>query len=241
MVMGFILTILTGLFFLIGILSFKKIKDKEKTSLFTIALAFVVMFGLVMFHLLPEIIETKKIILIIPCLVGFFLLVFLDKLIPHHHHEHNDDDCDKVDHNLHLNHIGMITIVALAIHNLIEGITLYNITLNSISSGVLMMLSISLHNIPLGFQIGSLLRNEKNSNLLIFILCFSSFLGALVMLLFGTLNEYIIEVLLSLTLGMLIYILFFELFNEIKKSLRKKEVLYGIIIGVIILIVTLII
>lgn len=238
MLIGSILTILTGLFFLIGIVSFKKIKNREKTSLFTISLAFVVMLGLIIFHLIPEIIETKNIFLIIPFIIGFELLIILDKLIPHHHHEHTEKSCDKLDHELHLNHIGIVTIMALAIHNLIEGITLYNVTLNSISSGILMMLGISLHNIPLGFQIGNTLKTKNNSNLLIFILCSSSFIGALIMMLFGSLNTTIIHILLSLTLGMLIYILIFELFNEIKSSFKKKEVIYGIILGVIILIVT---
>lgn len=241
MIIGIILTLISGLFFLVGILSLKDKKDKDKTVNFTIALAFVVMIGLLVFDLLPELIETKNFLLAIPALVGFILLIILDKLIPHHHHEHTEKHCDKHDHELHLNHIGIVTIMALAIHNMIEGLTLYNITLSSVESGILMMLSISLHNIPLGFQIGNSLKTKKYSNLLIFILCISSFIGATILILFGSLNEIIINILLALTFGMLLYLLIFELFGEIKNSLNKKETIYGIIIGIMILLITMII
>ena len=238
MLLGLIFTTLTGLFFLIGILALRKAKNKESLSLFTISLAFVVMLGLLLFDLLPEIIETHKIYLIIPVCLGFFILIFLDKLIPHHHHEHTEKHCDKNDHDLHLNHIGIITILALAIHNMLEGLTLYSITLNSIKFGLLMMVSISFHNIPLGFQIGNSLENKKYSKLLILFLCLSSLVGSLIIIIFGNLNKAVIDILLSLTFGMLLYILIFELFNEIKSSFRKKMTLYGIMIGIVILLFT---
>lgn len=239
MYMGLLFTILSGLFFLIGIVILKNDKNREKTSLFTIALAFIVMTGLIIFDLLPELIETKNLLLLIPLILGFSILIILDKLIPHHHHEHSEGHCeDKKEHDLHLNHIGIVTIIALAIHNMIEGLTLYSVTLNSVKSGLLMMISISLHNIPLGFQIGNSLKNKKYSNLLVSFLCLSSLLGALIIIVFGDLNETIISILLALTFGMLLYILIFELLREIKSSFKKREVIYGIILGVIILIVT---
>ena len=238
MYIGIILTIITGLFFLIGIYALRSIKNRESTSLFTISLAFIVMAGLLVFDLLPELLEANNIYLLIPVFLGFLTLIILDKLIPHHHHEHSEKHCDKHDHDLHLNHIGIVTILALAIHNMIEGLTLYSVTLNSVKSGLLMMIGISLHNIPLGFQIGNSLKNKKYSKLLVFLLCISSFLGALIIILFGSLNEMIISILLALTFGMLLYILIFELFNEIKSALKKREALYGIILGIVILFIT---
>lgn len=238
MYIGLLFNLLTGLFFLIGIFCLNNSKNKEKTSNFTIALAFVVMLGLLLFDLLPEIIEANNLLLIIPIIIGLIILIIIDKFIPHHHHEHTDNHCNKEEHNLHLNHIGTVTIIALAIHNMIEGLSLYSVTLTSIKSGILMMLSISLHNIPLGFQIGNSIQNKKYSKLLITFLCISSFLGALTIILFKNLNENIISILLSLTFGMLIYILIFELLNEMKTSLKKKETIYGIIVGVVILFIT---
>lgn len=238
MFLGIILTIMSGLFFLIGIFALRNSKSKEKLSIFTIALAFVVMLGLLIGDLLPEIIETGNILMFIPIIFGFLILIFLDKLIPHHHHEHSDTHCDHKDHEMHLNHIGIITILALAVHNMIEGLTLYTVTLNGFREGILMMISISLHNIPLGFQIGNAIENKKNSTWWIILLCSSSFIGALIILAFGNLNELLISILLSLTFGMLIYILIFELFNELKNNIKKKETIYGIILGIVILLIT---
>lgn len=237
MYLGIILTLLVGLFFLIGIVILRNSKKKQELSIFTISMAFVVMLGLLFIHIMPEIIEYKNIWLLIPCIIGFIILIILDKLIPHHHHEHSDTHCDKLDHEEHLNHIGIITIIALAIHNIIEGISLYSLTLNDTKAGLLMALSIGLHNIPLGFQIGNSI-NQKNNKLLIALLCLSSMVGAIIMIIFGGLNESIISVLLSLTFGMLVYIIIFELFNEFRKNINKKETTYGIIVGFIIIILT---
>ncbi len=235
------MTLLTGLFFLIGIINLNKFKNKENISLFTMALAFVIMLGLIIFDLLPEIIKFNKLYLIIPSIVGFSLFIILDKFIPHHNHDHHEINDNKVDHMLHLKHIGIITIIALIIHNFLEGLTLYSVTLNSISSGILMMISISLHNIPLGFQIGNSLNLKNNNLFLIILLVLSSFLGAIVVIIFGNLNTVMESILLALTFGMLLYILIFELFSELKTSFKKKGTIYGIIVGVIILFITLLI
>lgn len=238
MFLGLFYTVLTGLFFLVGIIVLKYTKNKESMSLFITSLAFIVMFSLLFIDLLPEIIEANNIYLILPIIIGFIILIILAKLVPHHHHKHHEENDDEVDHNLHLNHIGIVTIIALGIHNLLEGLTLYNLTLNSYTGGLLMMISISLHNIPLGFQIGNSLRTYKNSHILILLLCLSSLFGALIIIVFGELSEAVINILLSITFGMLLYILIFELFNEIKSSFKKKEVIYGIIVGVILLVIT---
>ena len=57
---GIILTIITGLFFLIGGLISFKTKDKEKLNRFSVSLAFVIMNNLIICDLLPEIIESLE-------------------------------------------------------------------------------------------------------------------------------------------------------------------------------------
>ena len=75
-------------------------KNKEKVSLITTSLAFVVLIGLLFLDLLPELLENKDIQLLMPMIVGFSMLIVLDKLVPHHHHDHVH--CDKHDHEEHL-------------------------------------------------------------------------------------------------------------------------------------------
>lgn len=235
---GILFSILSGLFFLIGIIILNKIKSKEKFSLFTISVAFIVMLGLILLDIGPELYETHNPYLIIFILLGFFVLLIIDKLVPHHEHHDKEECLDKDEHKLHMNHISILTIIALAFHNMIEGSALYNLTLNSVSSGLLMLISIGCHNIPLGFQIGNSLNKSKKNNILITFLLLSAFLGALIMILLGSIEEIYVSIILAITMGMLVYILFFELFREIHNKLLKKEVIYGIIIGIIILLIT---
>ena len=237
MYFGLLFTLFTGLFFLIGIIILNKLKNKVRIGRFTIALAFVVVAYLLVFDIFPELFETHNYMLIIPIIIGFSLLIILDKFIPHHSHNHHDGDETKKDHLEHLNHISVITIISLAVHNMIEGLTLYSVTLNSVKAGLLMMLGISLHNIPLGFQIGNSLNVKRKNYLLIFLLCISSVLGALIFILFGTINEYVINVCLALTFGMLLYILIFELLGEVKNNIKYDETIYGISVGIFILLI----
>ena len=54
---GLILTLIAGLFFLIGGLISLKIKNKEKLHIFSIALAFIIIINLLVMDLIPEILE----------------------------------------------------------------------------------------------------------------------------------------------------------------------------------------
>ena len=236
MYVALLLTLLVGIFFLVGIFILNKSKNKDKLSIYTIALAFVVLLGLVFNHLLPELIETKNISLIVPFFLGLILLIIIDKFIPYHTHKH-DESCNKLEHQLHLSHIGTLTIIALAIHNFVEGMALYNVTIDSIKSGLLMMAGISLHNIPLGFQIGNGINNKKDK-LLVALLVLSSFVGGLLLVFVGDINVLLKNILLSFTAGMLIYILFFELLKETWNYAYEKETLYGIITGIIVIFIT---
>jgi zinc transporter, ZIP family len=234
-------TLLSGLFFLIGIVILDNIKNKERFSLFTISIAFIVMIGLILFDILPEVYSNKNIYMIFFIILGFILLLFLDKLIPHHHHQDKEKCNDLNEHNLHLNHVSTLTIIALIFHNMVEGAALYSVSINNYTSGLLMLISIGCHNIPLGFQIGNTLNKDKTNILLKFLLLISAMIGALILIIFGNINSIFESIILSITMGMLLYILIFELFRELQYNFKKKEVIYGIIIGILILIVTVLI
>lgn len=204
--------------------------------IFSSACAFVVILGLIFFDLIPEILTFSNWWAPIFIILGFFLIQSLDLFIPHHSHHHRDNDYEGQDHKKHLQHIGIITIVALTLHNFIEGLGLYNLTLSSVKSGLILCLGIGFHNLPLGIQIGTLNQDKKNVGLII-LLVTSAFLGGLITLLFGNIPNFLTEIILALTLGMIIHILIFELLGELVNNRQKKETKYGIMIGIIILII----
>ena len=227
-----LLTFLSGLFYLVGIIIYKFVKHKNELTVAAISCAAVVIIGLIVFDLAPELIEQDNAWLFVFVILGFVLLFLIDKLIPHHHHKHHDHDEATKEHKDRLEHVSTITILALSMHNLIEGMALYSISLESIRSGTLMLIGIGLHNLPFGFQIAG----TKNK-LLVFLLVISAFLGGLVVFFFGNIDEFLQGVVMALSMGMLLHILLFELFKEIRENIRQKATIYGIIIGVILLII----
>lgn len=227
-----LLTFLSGLFYLVGIIIYKFVKHKNELTVAAISCAAVVIIGLIVFDLAPELIEQDNAWLFVFVILGFVLLFLIDKLIPHHHHKHHAHDEATKEHKDRLEHVSTITILALSMHNLIEGMALYSISLESIRSGILMLIGVGLHNLPFGFQIAG----TKNK-LLVFLLVISAFLGGLVVFFFGNIDEFLQGVVLAISMGMLFHILLFELFKEIRENIRQKMAIYGIIIGVILLII----
>lgn len=227
-----LLTFLSGLFYLVGIIIYEFVKHKNELTVAAISCAAAVIIGLIVFDLAPELIEQDNAWLFVFVILGFVLLFLIDKLIPHHHHKHHDHDEATKEHKDRLEHVSTITILALSMHNLIEGMALYSISLESIRSGTLMLIGVGLHNLPFGFQIAG----TKNK-LLVFLLVISAFLGGLVVFFFGNIDEFLQGVVMALSMGMLLHILLFELFKEIRENIRQKATIYGIIIGVILLII----
>ena len=234
--MALLLTLVCGLFFWLGIILFKRSKNKIFLTNLSISCATVVMFGLMFLDLIPELVEIKNNWLILFVMIGFGFLYVLDLFVPHHDHDHHENDEHTKEHQQHIEHISFITIIALLLHNMVEGCALYTVASDSMRSGVLMCLGIGLHNLPFGFQIASY-SNKKNNGILLFLLIISGFLGGLLVTLFGSINEMVLAFILALSLGMILHILFFELIKEVFINIKKKETLYGIIVGIIILLI----
>lgn len=234
--LSLILTIICGLSFLIGIIVYKKSNHKVKINNVSIACASIVILGLIIMDLIPELIEIGKWWLIIFVILGLSILILLDLFIPHHEHEHHENDENTKDHKDHIIHIGTVTIIALLLHNLVEGMALYSVGINNIKSGILMCVGISLHNIPFGFQIASINENNKNK-ILILLLVISGFVGGLTVYLYGVISDLIIGAIIAITLGMILHIFLFELLKEVIVNKDKKETMYGIVLGVLIVII----
>ena len=249
--MALIFPILSGLFFLAGFEIVTVIKDKKKISVLAISLAFIVMIGIIFMDLLPEVMELSvkvtyykniKIIIIIgSILVGIGILKLFDIFIPHHNHHHHEKERNQEEHLGHQVHLGFVMSCSLILHNILEGISIYILTLENFTGGLLLAIAVGLHNLPLSIEIGSNLEATKNKKIAITLkiaLILSSFIGALSLVLFKIpISDIILLVLLSVSLGMILYIALFELLKEIYNYKTKKETLYGIIIGICLLLI----
>jgi len=245
---GVILTLITGLFFLLGGLISKKFKNKESLNAFSVSLAFIIIISLIFVDLIPEIIEllennklgTKIGIILLFVILGILLLKVLDIFIPDHHHEHQENEKNTEEHKSHVKHIGTLTVLSLILHNILEGFAIFGMTLNSFKLGFMICISVALHNIPLGTHIFSSLDIKKNKGL-ISALTLSSLVGGILFLTIGEVSNLILAIITCITLGMLLYIEIFELFPEMINHFKKKETKIGLVVGGVLLIISILI
>lgn len=243
-----ILTLIAGVFFLLGGLISKKFKNKEILNHFSIALAFIIMLNLIFKDLIPETLElleayktSSRIFMIISFIIlGILILKVLDFFIPDHHHEHHEEEKNIKEHISHEKHIGTLTVISLILHNVLEGFAIFGLSLNDFKLGIMICISVALHNIPLGTHIFSSLSLNKNKGL-ISILTLSSLIGGIIFLIVGEISNLLLAIITCITLGMLIYIEIFELLPEMLHSIKKKETIIGLIVGLIILSISLLI
>lgn len=241
-----LLTVLISILFLIGLVIPKFIQNKNKLILFTTGLTFNIMIFLMLFDLIPEMIELLHpmqhpnlfLLIFFFVFLGWSILKILDFFVPEHHHEHHENNDNRIEHDSHLFHIGFITAISLILHNMLEGISIYITGMNDLKLGFIMAISVGLHNLPLGIEVSIGLEARKDRKiakfLILFLLTLSSFVGAFLLFLTNQqLNSVLEGILLCITLGMIIYISFFELFPEIKMHKNQKELKEGILIGIL--------
>lgn len=243
-----LLTLLVGLFILGGVLIGNYTTHSKKFVSFSIGGAFGVIIAIMFAELLPEAYHHLELsekwrtiaMLIITIAIGFLVMNILDTFIPHHEHEskhnhkHKDDTC----HDEHLGHVGVLATVALFLHNIIEGMTLYATASASMSAGYLLCVGIGLHNIPLGIVVSNTLKDRKKSIIAAIVLIISSFVGGIVMALISPVNEFLVGILIALTIGMMIYLCFIELLGQIIHSENKKSSIVGIVIGILVIVLS---
>jgi len=249
-IMKLFITLLVGLFTVVGSLLVFLSKNNKKFIDCSICLAFGVMVALGLLELLPESYELiteninkpyNVIMLLLCVVVGFWILKTLDNFVPDHDHDHKHDK----EHKLNLFHIGIISSVALILHNIIEGITLYSTLVMSMNSGMMMSLAIGIHNIPLGMVIASTFYKKTNSKwktvLISIIISLSTFAGGFLAFICSgyVMSELLEGILLAITLGMIIYITCCELLAQIKEMKNKKFSIGIIILGIIVMLISL--
>ncbi len=246
--MGLLLTLILGIFIIFGAMIVFLFKNNEKFTLFSISLAFGVMTMLIIIDLLPEAYEVinsgnmlyNVIYILIGASIGFIFLKVLDHFIPDH-----DDGLDADNEDKNLKHIGLVSSVALVIHNIIEGMAIYLLVSSSLKAGLMACLGVGLHNIPLGMVIASTFyksnNSRKNTLMIILSISLSTFIGGLLVYLFNltSIMDILESITITLTIGMMLYIVLMELLPKIINSKDKKITISGILLGVILLVFTL--
>jgi len=246
--MGLWLTLLLGIFIILGALIVFYTDNSDKFIEFSISLATGVILMLITVDLIPEMLEIvpykgwfKYFATISGIAFGFILLLVLDKFIPDHH---DDETTDEDDHR-NLEHIGLMSTIALVIHNIVEGMAIYILATTNLKAAFITCIGIGLHNIPMGMVIASAFYQQNESKKKTFTILgtvsLSTFIGGLLILIFNLHNyiEILEAISITLTIGMLLFILIMELIPKMKKAKNKKVSNTGFITGIILLLITL--
>lgn len=134
-------------------------------------------------------------------------------------------------------HVSVAVVIALTIHNIIEGMSVYGVSSQSIMVAIMLALGIGIHNVPMGMIIYSGARNQTTIKrvAVLAIAALSTLLGGVFMLALGTGPDgRVIHFMIALTVGLLLYIVICELLPHAISVRDKKLTVIGIIVGAVI-------
>jgi len=135
--------------------------------------------------------------------------------------------------------VGIISMIAIILHNIPEGIATYLSSENNFKLGLSLTIAIALHNIPEGISIAVPLYYAKKSRgkALLYTLssALSEPLGAILAYLFLSkiINNTIMGLLMAIIAGIMIQISLYELLPTSFKYKNKKQTIIYLIIGIL--------
>lgn len=180
-------------------------------------------------------------------LVGFFggmlITALLEKIVHKfgaHYHGHDDHDHHSHDDE-HLSKLGLMSAVAIAIHNLPEGLAIFTAGLKDISVAIPITFAVILHNIPLSIAISVPIYYSTRSKLKAFLyslivgLCQP--LGAILgyLLLSNFFNDLLFGILYTVISGIMIFVSLDELLPSSQKYEDHHISVYAAIAGMIVM------
>ncbi len=172
---------------------------------------------------------------------GIFLIALIDKLIPSIENPHEMkrvEDMDHIDHKRKkLARMGMMTALAIGIHNFPEGLATFIAALSDPNLGIAIAVAIAIHNIPEGIAVSVPVYYATGSRKRAFWLSFSSGLaepvGALVgyLVLMPFLSPVMFGVLFAMVAGIMVFISLDELLPAAEEYGEHHYSIYGLIGG----------
>ena len=232
--MGLFITLALGVFVLAGAAIAGLAKNEERIRDLSVAIALGAMVMLLLVDLLPESFENVELIgkplTIGAILLGVLVLIALDRFLPD---EHEGVGTDGTEHES-ARHISIATALALVVHNIIEGMSVYGVAMESWTLAVLLGIGIGIHNVPMGMIVYAGIRNESltHRGIVLAIASLSTFVGGLVMFALGdAVDERVVAFMISFTVGLLAYIVVFELVPHVVHSKDRVMCIAGVAVG----------
>jgi len=233
----FIITFLAGCSTLIGFLLVFCKNNSNKVLISSLAFASGVMFLISITDLIPSSFsEINKTYYVIPAMlicslfivIGIIISMTIDKYLP-----------DNSYHDGYLYRVGMISMIAIILHNVPEGIATFLTSNHDLNLGITLATALALHNIPEGISVAIPIYYSTGSKTKTFIYTLvsgmSEFVGAIFASIFLSRfsNDFFMGCLYAIIAGIMMHISIYELLPSSLKYKKTFQTIVYFIIGML--------
>ena len=231
--MGLIITFALGVFVLAGACIAGFAKDEQRICDLSVAVALGAIAVLLVCDLAPEALEGIEDIgwpvTLLAAAIGFAVLVALDRFLPESPSAHHDSHANST-----ALHISIATTIALSVHNIIEGMSVYGVASQSTTTALMLAFGIGIHNMPMGMIVYSGVRRQPivKRVAILGIAVLSTFIGGLVMFAAGSaITQSVVAFMVAVTVGLLLYIVICELLPHVLRATNRPLAAIGVLAG----------
>lgn len=172
---------------------------------------------------------------------GILLIAVIDRLVPVNQNPHElalpESQPDTIMHAHKLKRIGIMTAIAIAVHNFPEGIASFVSATQSLKLAIPIVVAIAIHNIPEGISVSAPVYyatgSRRKALLMSFLSGLSEPLGALVgyLILLPLMNDVVYGVLFAAVAGIMVFISLDELLPGAQVYGEHHLSMYGLVSG----------
>ena len=224
-------------------------KPKIAYLAFALGLSAGVMIYISFMEMLPTAIhDIGELRAIVAFFVGIGVIALIDLLVPEHENPHEFAGIDEPtahSDSAKLMRTGLMTALAIGIHNFPEGLATFAATLGDVKLGVFIAIAIAIHNIPEGIAVSVPIffatKNKNKAFLYSFLSGLSEPVGAIIgyAILMPFLSPVLLAALLAFIAGIMIYISLDELLPMAHRYGHGHLVIAGIVAGMLIMAISL--
>ncbi len=183
---------------------------------------------------------------------GMILIAVIDKFIPsmgnpHEVHTVEELDGNSEEHKNKLMRMGVLTAVAIAIHNFPEGLATFTAALDDPQTGLVIAIAIAIHNIPEGIAVAVPIfyatGDRKKAFKLSFLSGLSEPVGAIIgfFLLYRFFNDIMFGFLFASVAGIMVFISLDELLPSAREYGESHLSIYGMMAGMAVMALSLLV
>ena len=186
----------------------------------------------------------------VACFFGGILLIgVIDRLVPsfeNPHEMHSVEEMNRRPHDRKLMRMGLMTALAIGIHNFPEGIATFASAMDDTGLGIAIAAAIAIHNIPEGIAVAIPVYFATGSRRRAFLLSFASGLaepvGALLawLVLMPFMSPTLMGCLLAGVAGIMVFISIDELLPAAREYGQPHTSIYGVVTGMAVMAASLI-